>query len=94
MSAIPKEVLRDMIKEENLKTSDDLHSFLKDMFKDAIQEMLEVELDMELGYDKRERERTTRLKIVGTDTHQKISRQSLERWKYRCQEIERGNLSL
>lgn len=52
MSTLPKGVLRDMIKEGNLKTSDDLHSFLKNMFKDALQEMLEAELDMELGYDK------------------------------------------
>ena len=55
MSTLPKEVLRDMIKEGNLKTSDDLHSFLKDMFKDVLQEMLEAELDMKLGYDKGER---------------------------------------
>ncbi|WP_026896068.1 IS256 family transposase [Clostridiisalibacter paucivorans] len=52
MSTLPKEVLRDMIKGGNLKTSDDLHSFLKEMFKDALQEMLEAELDIELGYDK------------------------------------------
>lgn len=55
MSTLPKEVLRDIIKEGNVKTSDDLHSFLKDMFKDALQEMLEAELDVELGYDKGER---------------------------------------
>ncbi len=55
MSILPKEVLRDMIKEGNLKKSNDLHSFLKDMFKDALQEMLEAELDVELGYDKRDR---------------------------------------
>jgi hypothetical protein len=55
MSTLPKEVLRDMIKGGNLKSADDLHSFLKGMFKDALQEMLEAELYMELEYDKGER---------------------------------------
>ncbi|MTI64982.1 MAG: IS256 family transposase [Firmicutes bacterium] len=52
MSTMPKEVLRKMITEGNLKTADDLHSYLKNMFKDALQEMLEAELDIELGYSK------------------------------------------
>lgn len=47
MSTLPKEVLRNMINEGNLKTSKDLHSYLKNMFKDALQEILEAELDME-----------------------------------------------
>ena len=52
MSTLPKEVLREMITGGNLKTAGDLHSYLKDMFKDALQEMLEAELDVELGYSK------------------------------------------
>ncbi len=52
MSTLPKEVLRNMINDGNLKTAGDLHSYLKYMFKDALQEMLEAELEMELGYSK------------------------------------------
>src|SRR5690606_34919459 len=52
MSALQKEVLRNMIKDGNLKTTGDLHSYLKDMFKDILQEMLEAELEIELGYAK------------------------------------------
>ena len=52
MSGLPKSVLREMITGGNLKTTDDLHSYLKDMFKDALQEMLEAELEAELGYAK------------------------------------------
>ncbi len=55
MSTLPKEVFREMIKDGNLKTADDLHSYLKDMFKDALQEILEAELDAQLGYEKRDR---------------------------------------
>lgn len=52
MSTMPKEVLREMITGGNLKTAGDLHSYLKYMFKDALQEMLEAELEVELGYSK------------------------------------------
>ena len=43
MSTLPKEVLRNMIKDGNLKTAEDPHSYLKDIFKDILQEMLEAE---------------------------------------------------
>lgn len=52
MSTMPKEVLREMITEGNLKTAGDLQSYLKNMFKDVLQEMLEAELEVELGYSK------------------------------------------
>ena len=52
MSILPKEVLREMINDENLKRAGDLHSYLKEIFKDALQEMLEAELEVELGYSK------------------------------------------
>ncbi|SCL85466.1 hypothetical protein PP176A_0873 [Sporanaerobacter sp. PP17-6a] len=52
MSTLSKEILREMIAEGNLKTARDLHSYLKDMFKDALQEMLEAELEYSKG-DKR-----------------------------------------
>ena len=55
MSKLPKEFLREMIKEGNLKTAGDLQSYLKDIFKDTLQEMLEAELDIELGYSKGDR---------------------------------------
>lgn len=50
MSIIPKDQLRKLIKQYNLKDTDDIQSMLKDMFGDAIQEMLEAELEDDLGY--------------------------------------------
>lgn len=55
MATLPKEVLREMIVDGNLKTVNDLHTYLKEMFKDALQEMLEAELEVELGYVKGDR---------------------------------------
>lgn len=52
MTTLPKETIRAMIAEGNLKTAEDLHSYLKEMFKDVLQEMLEAELELELGCSK------------------------------------------
>jgi transposase-like protein len=52
MSIIPKDQLRKLIKEYNLKDTKDIQEMLKDMFGDAIQEMLEAELEEDLGYSK------------------------------------------
>lgn len=55
MSTLRKELLKEMIHDGNLKTAGDLQSYLKDLFKDTLQEMLETELDMDLGYSKGDR---------------------------------------
>lgn len=52
MTSIPKEVLRDYIKEQDFKNPNEVLAALKDMFKDILQEALEAEMDTELGYDK------------------------------------------
>lgn len=49
--AIQKELLRQIIKENDLKSAGDVYSLLKDSFKDLLQELLEAELDVSLGYD-------------------------------------------
>jgi len=55
MSMIAREAIKEFIKQGNFKTSDDLLEGIKDMFKDALQEIMEGELDNALGYDKQER---------------------------------------
>ncbi|WP_408633780.1 transposase, partial [Paramaledivibacter caminithermalis] len=44
-----------MIVDGGFKTADDIYAYLKDMFKDALQEMLEAELEVKLGYGKGDR---------------------------------------
>lgn len=55
MSMIPKEVIRQLIKESNFTNTTDVMDAIKDMFKDVLQEIMEAELDTELGYNKQER---------------------------------------
>lgn len=50
-----KEQLRAFIKENNLVSAADAQAALKELFKDTLQEMLEAELDTDLGYSKSEK---------------------------------------
>jgi transposase-like protein len=52
MPIIPKDQLRALIKEYNLKDAKDIQEMLKKLFGDTLQEILEAELDHELGYSK------------------------------------------
>jgi putative transposase len=52
MSEEDKELLRKLIKQYNLKDTKDIKNMLKDLFGSTIQEMLEAELEEDLGYSK------------------------------------------
>jgi len=52
MGLLSKEQIRELIKERNITTTQDIDDMLKDMFADVMQEALEAELDTELGYPK------------------------------------------
>ena len=52
MNPFTKAQMRELIKTYNLTTADDVQNMLKDMFGGVLQEMLEAELDTELGYPK------------------------------------------
>lgn len=52
MGTIPKEVLREIIKDNNFQNPTEIYTYLRDSFKDLLQEMLEAELDSSLGYSK------------------------------------------
>jgi putative transposase len=53
--AIAKEQLRQIIKENDIQSVGDIYNLLKDSFKDMMQEMLEAEMDVSLGYPKNEK---------------------------------------
>lgn len=50
MTIFGKDQIRQLIKENNLKNAKDIQNMLKEMFGETLQEMLEAELDEELGY--------------------------------------------
>lgn len=52
---ISKNQLREIIKENGIENVGDIYSFFKESFKDMLQEMLEAEMDVSLGYPKNEK---------------------------------------
>ena len=50
--AVAKEQIRQIISENNISSVADVYTLLKDSFKDILQELMEVELDATLGYEK------------------------------------------
>lgn len=54
MSALPKEVVQEIIRGNTFQNPGEVLAFLKDAFKDVLQEMLEAEMDVKLGYSREE----------------------------------------
>lgn len=54
MSEERKKLIQSLIQDDNIKSANDVHDALKDLFKDALQEMLNAELTEHLGYEKNE----------------------------------------
>ncbi|NLA83989.1 MAG: IS256 family transposase [Clostridiales bacterium] len=54
MSVLPKDVVREIIRGHDFKNANEVLSFLKESFKDILQEMLEGEMDATLGYSRDE----------------------------------------
>lgn len=52
MGILTKEQVKEVIKLYGVKTVEDAHNAVKDIFKDVIQNTLEAELDTQLGYGK------------------------------------------
>ncbi len=52
MSILSKELVQEIIEENDFKNPGEIISFLKEAFKDVLQEMLEAEMDVSLGYSR------------------------------------------
>ena len=55
MKRIPQEIIRELIKSEEFKSTGDIMEAIKGMFSDVLGAVLEAELDTTLGYEKQER---------------------------------------
>lgn len=52
MSTLTKEQVKELVKGNNFRSVTDVSSYLKDIFKEMIQELLEAEIEEKLGYPK------------------------------------------
>ncbi len=55
MSATPKELMKQYVDSQKFTSTSDIMAAMKEMFRDALQQVMESELDMELGYEKSKR---------------------------------------
>ncbi len=53
--AVAKEQIRQIIADNNISSVADVYTLLRDGFKDILQELMEVELDATLGYEKNQK---------------------------------------
>lgn len=74
MTRFSKDQVKAFVKDNNLKTTEDVQSALKELFAETLQSMLEAELDTELGYEKHDvKNKTTRNSRNGTSKKAVIS---------------------
>jgi len=52
---LPKELIKEMVKEQKFTSTDQIMETIKDMFSDILQEVLQCEIDEQLGYEKHQR---------------------------------------
>ena len=55
MELTPKELMKQYVDSQNFTSTTQIMQAMKELFKDAIQQVMESELDIELGYEKSER---------------------------------------
>jgi putative transposase len=56
---VSREELKKFIKENNITTAEDVQDVLRDLFAETLQEMLEAEMDTNLGYEKNDSKNKT-----------------------------------
>ena len=52
---LPKELIKEMVKEQKFTSTDQIMETIKDMFSDILEEVLQCEIDEQLGYEKHQR---------------------------------------
>ena len=55
MSSVSKDLIREMVKEEQFGSTKEIMEAIKGMFKEVLQEAMEAELDEQLGYERYEK---------------------------------------
>lgn len=55
MNMVPKELMKEYIKNENFTSTTDIMTAMKELFKDVLQQVMECELDAALGYERSQR---------------------------------------
>ncbi len=92
MSTLSKDQVKEIIKYNNFQSVADVSAYLRGIFKDIIQELLEAELEAKLGYAKDD------VEIKNTDNSRtgyspKTKKVNLENLKSKYQGVEKESLN-
>ena len=55
MQPVPQDLLREYVKSQHFTSTADIMQAMKEMFRDVIQQVMEVEMDEELGHERCQR---------------------------------------
>lgn len=64
MSMLSKDQIKEMIQQYDIKTTENIKNAFKDMFGEAVQKIMEAELDTHLGYEKHSNENKNTMGLV------------------------------
>mgnify|MGYP000652554841 CR=1 FL=1 len=64
MSMLSKDQIKEMIQRYDIKITDDIKNAFKELFGEAVQEIMEAELDTHLGYEKHSKENKDTMGLV------------------------------
>ncbi len=80
---VPRELLKQFIRENGLKTAEDAQNFVKELFADTIQELLEAEMYESLGYEKNDaRNRRPKTGATGITRKQCATNSETSNWTF------------
>ena len=98
MELTPKELMKQYVDSQNFTSTTQIMQAMKELFRDAIQQVMESELDVELGYEKSERmsdsENNNLSKNYLNGYSKKQLKHSLERLKLKFPETETESMNL
>ncbi|SES04397.1 Transposase, Mutator family [Gracilibacillus ureilyticus] len=72
---LPKELIREMVKEQKFTSTDQIMETIKGMFSDVLEEVLHCEMDEQLGYEKHQRREDTPNNYRNGSTKRKLKTQ-------------------
>ena len=78
MELTPKELMKQYVDSQNFTSTTEIMQAMKDLFRDVIQQVMESELDVELGYEKSERMSDSKSAILSKNYRNGYSKKTVK----------------
>ncbi len=84
MNTAPQELLKEYVQSQHFTSTAEIMSAMKEMFRDVIQTVMEVEMDEELGRERCQRAETSSSPNYRNGYTKKTVKTQLGKWTSRC----------